>query len=185
MIRREYFYWSCPVAGLKALRMVTIHGMILEKNHCVRRVGGWLFGALLCTLVLPLGGCVERSVTLVSDPPGSLIYLNDVQQGITPCTVPFKWYGDYSVRLRKTQNIGTPLKPKYVYYYLHTHKNMPRPWFQWYGVDLFASILPIEFKDHQIWAFVAPKVPQLSTQDLIEKANALKAKLPPPKPASP
>lgn len=126
-----------------------------------------------------LWGCVERSVTLVSDPPGSLVYLNDVQQGTTPCTVPFKWYGDYSVRLRKTQNIGTPLKPKYVYYYLHTHKNMPRPWFQWYGVDLFASILPIEFKDHQIWAFVAPKVPQLSTQVLIEKANALKVKLPP------
>ena len=173
------------MAGLNPPPMVTIYVMMLKKSHGIERIGGWLFGALLCVLVLPLGGCVERSVTLVSDPPGSLVYLNDVQQGTTPCTVPFKWYGDYSVRLRKAVNVGTPLKPQYVYYYLHTHKNMPRPWFQWYGVDLFASILPIEFKDHQIWAFIVPKVRELSTPELIKKANALKAELPPAKPASP
>ncbi len=156
-----------------------------KKKQFVERLGCWLAGAFMLALPLTLGGCVERSVTLVSDPPGSLVYLNDVQQGTTPCTVPFKWYGDYSVRLRKKVNVGTPLKPRYVYYYLHTHKNTQRPWFQWYGVDLFAGILPIEFKDHQIWAFIVPKVPMLSTTELIKKANELKAKLPPPKPARP
>ena len=165
--------------------MVTIYRMMLEKNQCVGRFGSWLGGTLICALLLSLGGCVERSVTLVSDPPGSLVYLNDVQQGATPCTVPFKWYGNYSVRLRKKVNVGTPLKPKNVYYYLHTHKTMQRPWYQWYGVDLFASLLPIEFKDHQIWAFIVPKVPTLSTPELIKKADELKAKLPPPKSAGP
>jgi hypothetical protein len=48
-------------------------------------------------------------------------------------------------------------------------------------VDLFASLLPMEFKDHKIWAFVVPKVPELTTRELIQKANKLKAELPPPK----
>ncbi len=165
--------------------MVTIHHMMLKRFHCIGRVDDLLLAALAGVLVLPLGGCVERSVTLVSDPPGSLVYLNDVQKGTTPCTVQFKWYGTYSVRLRKKENTGTPLKPNYVYYYLQTHKTTARPWFQWYGVDLFASILPIEFKDHQIWAFIVPKVPALSIRQLIEKANKLKAQLPPAKSAGP
>ncbi|MGC8625200.1 MAG: PEGA domain-containing protein [Phycisphaerae bacterium] len=155
--------------------------MILKPFYRVGRVRGWLSGALAGVVMLSLGGCVERSITLVSDPSGSLAYLNDVQQGTTPCTVQFKWYGDYSVRLRKKENVGTPLKPKYVYYYLHTQKKTHRPWFQWYGVDLFASLLPIEFKDHEIWAFIVPKVPELTTHQLIQKANKLKAELPPPK----
>ena len=160
---------------------VTISFMILRLFHRIRHVRVWLAGALAGMVLFSLGGCVERSITLVSDPPGSLVYLNDVQQGTTPCTVQFKWYGDYSVRLRKKENIGTLLHPNYVYYYLHTHRTTRRPWFQWYGVDLFASLLPMEFKDHKIWAFVVPKVPELTTRKLIQKANKLKAELPPPK----
>ncbi len=165
--------------------IVTIHIMMSERFHRIVRIRGFLGCVLACAWILPLGGCVERSVTLVSDPPGSLVYLNDVQQGTTPCTVQFKWYGDYSVRLRKKENIGTPLKPDYVYYFLHTHKTTKRPWFQWYGVDLFASILPIKFKDHEIWAFIVPQVPELSTAQLVQKAKKLKSELPPPKPSSP
>ncbi len=175
----------CRAVVLKFPATVTIPPMMLDRKNCVPRVRGLLGGILALAFTVSLGGCVERSITLVSDPPGSLAYLNDVQQGTTPCTVQFKWYGDYSVRLRKKENIGTPLKPKYVYYYLQTHKTTKRPWFQWYGIDLFASILPIEFKDHQIWAFIVPKVQNLSTEQLIQKARKLKDELPPPKPGSP
>ena len=49
--------------------------------------------AFLCT------GCIERLITVRSQPPGALVYLNDEEVGRTPVTVPFKFYGVYDVRL--------------------------------------------------------------------------------------
>ena len=124
-----------------------------------------------------LAGCVERSITVRTQPADALVYLNDVEIGPSPCTTRFQWYGDYDVRLRAKKNLGTPQNPRYVYYYLHTHHSTVRPWFQWYGVDLFAAILPVSFKDRQVWAFKLPVVADETDAQLIEQAQKLKAKL--------
>ncbi len=123
------------------------------------------------------GGCVEQTLTIVTSPSDSLVYLNDVQRGRSPCTVPFEFYGTYDIRLRAKKNIGTPTDPHIVYYYLHTHKTTVRPWYQWYGIDLFAALLPIHLKDHQIWAFDLKQVSEPSTGELIKRADKLKAQL--------
>ncbi len=128
-------------------------------------------------LCLLCGGCVEQTLTIVTSPSNSLVYLNDVQRGRSPCTVPFEFYGTYDIRLRAKKNIGTPTAPHFVYYYLNTHKTTIRPWYQWYGIDLFAAILPIRLKDHQIWAFDLKKVSEPSTRELINRADKLKARL--------
>ena len=122
-------------------------------------------------------GCVEQTITVVTSPSDSLVYLNDVQRGRSPCTVPFEFYGTYDVRLRAKKNIGTAAEPDFVYYYLHTHKTTVRPWYQWYGIDLIAALLPVHLKDHQIWAFDLKRVPEPSTGAVIRKAKALKAQL--------
>ena len=122
-------------------------------------------------------GCVEQTLTVVTSPSDSLVYLNDVQRGRSPCTVPFEFYGTYDVRLRAKKNIGTAADPQFVYYYLHTHKTTVRPWYQWYGIDLFAALLPVRLKDHQIWAFDLKPVPEPAGDALIRKAKALKAQL--------
>ncbi len=44
-------------------------------------------------------GCVERTITITSDPPYALVWLNDEEIGRTPVTVPFTFYGKYDVRL--------------------------------------------------------------------------------------
>ncbi len=124
-----------------------------------------------------LSGCVERSITIVTDPPGSVVYLNDVEKGTTPLTTSFEWYGTYGIRIRGKKNIGTATDPKYQYYYLHTHRTTARPWFQYYGLDLFAALLPVEFKDHKIWAFVVPPVKMLPKQQLINNARKMRARL--------
>ena len=36
--------------------------------------------ALLATVSLSLAGCVERTLTVRSDPPGARIYLDDVER---------------------------------------------------------------------------------------------------------
>lgn len=59
---------------------------------------------LLPALSLPAllaGGCVERTISITSDPPGALVWLNDREVGRTPVEVGFVHYGTYDVRLSK------------------------------------------------------------------------------------
>ena len=51
--------------------------------------------------IISLNGCVERFITVTSKPAGAIVWLNDEEVGVTPVTVPFTWYGEYGVVLRK------------------------------------------------------------------------------------
>jgi hypothetical protein len=46
-------------------------------------------------------GCVERTISITSEPRGALVYLNDEEVGRTPVSVPFTYYGVYDVRLER------------------------------------------------------------------------------------
>ena len=50
---------------------------------------------LIAAVLAAGGGCVEREMTLTTDPPGALVYVSDKEIGRTPVTQPFLWYGDY------------------------------------------------------------------------------------------
>ena len=119
-----------------------------------------------------LGGCVERRLTIGSNPPGTLVMLNDQEIGRTPVTVPFTWDGDYDLRFRYEVNVGTPEKPEIKRYYLHTHKRTETPWFEYIPMDLFAELLPVKFKDEQVWGFVVPEVSEPTDVEQIKKADA-------------
>ncbi|HQI29243.1 MAG TPA: PEGA domain-containing protein, partial [Sedimentisphaerales bacterium] len=54
---------------------------------------GWR--VLLCLTGVLLTGCVERRLTIYTEPPGAIVTLNDQEIGVSPVTVPFNWYGDY------------------------------------------------------------------------------------------
>ena len=120
---------------------------------------------------LGLAGCVERKLTIGSDPPGAILLLNDVEVGRTPVTVPFTWHGDYDVRLRYEKNVGTPENPKIVRYYLHTHRTTTTPWYETIGIDLFADLSPQTYVDHQVWAFAIPQVEEPSDSEGIKRAD--------------
>jgi hypothetical protein len=133
--------------------------------------------ALCSLLVLAATGCVERKIVIGSSPPGALVTLNDVEVGRTPVKVPFTWYGDYDIRLRYEQNVGTPEKPVIKRYYLHTHQKTKTPWFDTLGIDLFTELAPTEFKDEQVWAFELPEVVEPTDEDLIQRARSMQEQL--------
>ena len=81
-------------------------------------------------------------MTVDSDPPGALVYLNDQELGRTPLRTDFKWYGDYDVQLRLDG-----------YETLKTNKKVVAPVWNWVPLDLIAGILPITFRDHQEMTF--------------------------------
>src|SRR4051794_12716028 len=55
---------------------------------------GLLLLALACSFIV---GCVERKLTVVSQPDGALVHLNNQEIGRTTVSRDFIYYGDYDV----------------------------------------------------------------------------------------
>ena len=49
-----------------------------------------------------LSGCVERKISILSDPPGAKAYVDGDYVGETPIAVPFDHYGTREIEVRKT-----------------------------------------------------------------------------------
>ena len=113
-----------------------------------------------------LGGCVERNLTINTNPQGALVVLNDEEIGTSPVTVSFEWYGDYDVRISK-EGFET----------LKTHRNLKAPWYDNFPFDFFAWLNPERIVDEYEWTFeLAPKK-EISREELIEAAEELKKQL--------
>ena len=57
--------------------------------------------AILALAAAACPGCIERALTVESDPPGAAVRLNGRAVGQTPMRVRFLHYGVYEVELRK------------------------------------------------------------------------------------
>lgn len=117
------------------------------------------------TLVL-LCGCVQRTITIESNPPGALVHLNDVEVGRTPTTVPFKFYGVYDVRLEKDG-----------YQTLSMAQKAEAPWWEAPGPDLFAELLPGDHEVNLRWHYELEPSQAVDDAALIDRASQLRAKL--------
>jgi hypothetical protein len=95
------------------------------------------------TAAILLSGCVERQLTINTEPQGALIVLNDEEIGISPVNVAFNWYGDYTVRINKEG-----------YQSLDTHKKLKRPTKDVFPFDFFYEVLtPKTYVDKYEWTF--------------------------------
>lgn len=110
-------------------------------------------------------GCVERTITVTSEPAGALVYLNDDEVGRTPVTVPFLFYGTYDVRIEQDG-----YKP------LWTQKEAKAPWWENPGPDLIAEMIP-NVKAQQHWHFTLDVNPLANDEHLIDRARQLGATL--------
>lgn len=123
--------------------------------------------AAVCMTAVALAGCVERQLTINTEPQGAMIVLNDQEIGISPVTVPFNWYGDYWVRVSKDG-----------YETLNTHRELEAPLHDYLPFDFFAQILyPGHLVDAYEWTFeLAPKE-YPTREELIEHARSLRTEL--------
>lgn len=123
------------------------------------------FVSIIAFMAMGLTGCVERLITVTSQPAGASVWLNDEEVGSTPLTVPFTWYGDYEVVLRKDG-----------FQTIKTSRQAQAPIYQWPVIDLVAEcFLPVNLVDKHQWDFeLAPQQPTDPNQ-LIERANDLRS----------
>ena len=118
-------------------------------------------------LIFVGGGCVERTLSISSDPPVALVYLNDQEIGRTPLRRDFTWYGIYEVILRKEGYRATK-----------TTESIIAPFYEWVPLDLLAELLPIPLKDHRTLNYTL--APEPSAQDdpgLLDRAAEMRGQL--------
>lgn len=141
---------------------------ILHRSSLIGQHRGRLPLAI-CALAIPLTvpGCIDRRLTITSDPPGAIVTLNEVEVGRTPLQTRFLWYGTYDVRL----NLDG-FEP------LSTSRAAAAPIYEIPPLDLPASALPITTNIH--WHFelipTPPDTPEMEA-DLIRRARELREQL--------
>jgi len=114
-----------------------------------------------------LAGCVERKLTINTQPQGALVALNDEEIGQSPVTVSFNWYGDYCVRISKEG-----------YETLNTHRRLKGPWYDDFPFDFFAQIVnPNRIVDSYEWTFELSTKREISREELIKNAQEMKKQL--------
>jgi len=124
--------------------------------------------ALLCLLGLP--GCVRRTISISTEPPGALVWLNDREVGRTPVEVDFLYYGQYDVRIEKDG-----CEP------LMTSGTAEAPFWDWAGIDLISELMPFELHSRVAWDYtLEPAV--VDEAALVDRARQLRDSMPPPPP---
>lgn len=125
----------------------------------------WLGSVTFPLALLALGGCVERTMKIDSDPQGARVFVNDEEIGVTPARFAFLWYGDYDIMLRKEG-----------YQTLKTHHRVDPPWYQYPPIDLVAEcLIPGTIKDEHVlptYALEPAGVPPI--EEVIERAVELR-----------
>jgi len=136
-----------------------------RSRYCEGGLSVVLFAGLIVSLLL--GGCVERRLTINTEPRGAIVVLNDEEIGISPVTVSFEWYGDYDVRISK-EGFET----------LKTHRKLKGPWYDRFPFDFFANCLnPKRIVNSYEWTFTLAPQKQPNREELIRDAQELKKQL--------
>lgn len=131
----------------------------------MQRIGliGIILGLIGCSFLA--GGCVERKLTIVTNPADAVVWLNDEEIGTTPVTVNFNWYGDYRVRVEKTG-----------YAILNTHQDLKRPLHDRFPFDFFAECLwPGRIVDNYTWTYELKPYQPMTSDQLIDAGKKAQA----------
>jgi hypothetical protein len=121
---------------------------------------------LLLLLLFQATGCVQRRMTVRSNPPGALVYVDDQPDpiGVTPVSHDFIYYGTRKFRLVKdgyeTLTVMQPISP---------------PWYQYVPVDFVAeNLVPGQIRDHRCLDFQLKPQMVVPTEQLLARAEELR-----------
>ncbi|HUT11447.1 MAG TPA: PEGA domain-containing protein [Thermoguttaceae bacterium] len=116
---------------------------------------------VICACV---AGCVRRRMTVCTNPPGALVYVDDYEIGTTPISHNFTYYGKRKIRLVKDGfETLTVMQP------------VPTPWYQIPPLDFVTeNLIPFEIHDdHTLTYQLSPQV-VVPTEQLLQRAEELR-----------
>ena len=131
----------------------------------------------LLLLLVAATGCVQRRMTIRSDPPGALVYVDDYQLGTTPVSHDFVYYGTRKIRLVKDG-----------YETLTVRQPFPMPWYEYFPLDFVSeNLIPWEIRDERVVdlsMMPAAATPPEMVVARAEQARLAAGSLPPVTPAA-
>jgi hypothetical protein len=117
-------------------------------------------------LVMALGGCLERTMKVTSEPAGALVTINGVEAGRTPLEAGFTHFGTYDVQVRQEG-----------YEPVSGGGRVAAPIYETVPFDFFATVAPVRLHTTRELHYVLQ--PQAAEWDdaqragLLERARAL------------
>lgn len=136
----------------------------MSQRGLVSFVARIAFALAVCAMLTHATGCVQRRMTIRSNPPGAMVYVDDYPIGTTPVSTDFIYYGTRKIRL---------VAPGYET--LTVMQPMPAPWYQWFGIDFFTENLwPGEIRDERSFDFQMTAATQVPTEQLLGHAEQLR-----------
>lgn len=132
--------------------------------------------ATSCMVMALLGGCVERTMAIKSDPSGADVFVDGKSVGTTPVDVPFVWYGTREIVVEK-DGFETA----------RAVEDVSAPWWQYPGFDLLTDVLiPATLTDAHAYSYTLTPSPETVDREAIESSAAeLKKRLYPDDPTRP
>jgi len=128
----------------------------------IRPATFWLLG--ITVIGSCLMGCVRRRMTVLSDPPGALVYVDDQELGVTPVSAAFTYYGTRKIQLIKDG-----------YETLTVKQTFSAPWYEIPPLDFFSENLwPQEKRDEQLVNFQLQPLQLLPNEKLLERAEGIR-----------
>jgi hypothetical protein len=128
-------------------------------SHSSKTAIGLLLGA---QLLLP--GCLRRRMLVRSNPPGAMVYVDNQQIGMTPCSTDFIYYGTREIRL---------VKPGYET--LTVDQPIPAPWYEIPPLDFVSeNMVPREIQDYRTLAYNLTPQAIVPTNQLLGRAQQLR-----------
>ena len=114
-------------------------------NHAALERKSAIIPAVITMLIL--GGCVERTLLIRSEPGGAHVIVNGDPIGTAPVEMPFQTYGVFEVVL------SLPRHQR-----LRTNVPVKAPWYEQIPIDFFAEVLwPWTIKDqHEVTLSLKP-----------------------------
>jgi hypothetical protein len=117
-----------------------------------------------CALVA-LTGCVQRRLTVRSNPPGATCYVDNVEIGTTPVSHDFLYYGTREVKLVKAgYETLTVLQP------------IPFAWYQIPPLDFVSdNLTPWEIRDERDFSYNMLPQRDVPAAEVLGRAEGLRA----------
>lgn len=119
---------------------------------------------LVVVLVVLETGCVQRRLTIRTDPPGAMAYVDGYPIGTTPISTDFIYYGAREIRLVKDGYETVVVKQRF----------WP-PWYEIPPLDFVSeNLVPGELRDHRTLEFRLQPQRITPPEQLVDRAERLR-----------
>ena len=122
-----------------------------------------LIAGLTLLTVLAAAGCAERKMTVISDPPGAVVFMDGEEMGVTPVTYKFNFYG------------GRRFTLKHDGYETHEEiRQISPPLHMAFPMDTIWDLTPLPARDHKTLEFKLAEQGDPDPEELRNRAEGMR-----------